>query len=99
MRYDDRFAPFRDATADALLRGPGATPPELREAVARGTPPPELATLVGKIRQHAYKVTDADVDALRARYTEDQLFEIIVATAFGAAEARLRAGLRALEEA
>ena len=96
---NDRFAPLRDATADALLRGPGATPSALREAVAHGTPPDELHVLVEKIRRHAYRVTDADIDGLRSRYSEDQLFEIIVSTAFGAAEARLRAGLRALENA
>ena len=59
MSYVDRFAPFRNATAAALLRGPGATPAELREAVARGTPPPDLVPLVANIRQHAYTVTDA----------------------------------------
>ena len=36
---------------------------------------------------------------LRGRYSEDQLFEVVVSAAFGAAEARLRAGLRALEDA
>jgi SpoVK/Ycf46/Vps4 family AAA+-type ATPase len=95
----DPFASFREATAAALLRGPATTPPELRQAVARGIPPPELATLVEKIRRHAYEVTDQDLDGLRDRYTEDQLFEIVVAAAFGAAEERLAAGRRALDEA
>ncbi len=99
MSYVDRFAPFRNATAAALLRGPGATPAELREAVARGTPPPDLVPLVAKIRQHAYTVTDADLAVLRGHYTENELFEIVVSASFGAAEARLLAGLRALEEA
>ena len=96
---EDRFAALREATAAALLRGPAATPPGLRQAVARGEPPPELSALVEKIRRHAYQVTDSDLDALRGRYTEDQLFEIVVAAAFGAARERLAAGLRALEEA
>ena len=96
---EDRFALLRETTASALLRGPATTPPQLRQAVARGAPPPELATLVDKIRRHAYEVADSDLDALRARYTEDQLFEIVAAAAFGAAQERLAAGLRALEEA
>ncbi len=96
---EDRFAIFREGTAAALLRGPATTSPELREAVALGAPPPELAALVEKIRRNAYKVTDSDLDVLRARYTEDQLFEIVVAAAFGAAQERLAAGRRALDEA
>jgi hypothetical protein len=95
----DRFRELKDATAAALLRGPGASPPELRQACARGEPPDELRALVEKIDRHAYKVTDEDLAALRARYSDDQLFEIIVAAAFGAAARRLDAGLRALEEA
>jgi hypothetical protein len=95
----DPFAAYRNATASAILEGPGSTPAELRRAVARGTPPPELSALVQKIRTRAYTVTDADIDALRSRYTEDELFEIIVAAAFGAAQERLGAVQRALENA
>jgi alkylhydroperoxidase family enzyme len=96
---DDRFAQLRNATASALLEGPGATPAALREAIARGCAPEELATLVQKIRTRACTVTDRDVDSLRERYNEDQLFEVIVSAAFGAAHERLAAALRALEEA
>jgi hypothetical protein len=96
---DDRFAAFRHATAAALLDGSGATPADLRQAIARGNPPPELKTLVEKIRSRAYTVTDQDLDALRTRYTEDQLFEIVVAAAFGAASQRLAAAHKALEDA
>lgn len=81
------------------MSGPGILPPALRRSVARGEPPAELRELVEKIRRHAYRVTDADVDALRPRYSEDELFEIIVAAALGAAEARIEAGLAALAEA
>jgi hypothetical protein len=95
----DRLRELREATAAAVLRGPGATPAELRQACARGEPPAELRALVEKIQRHAYEVTDADVAALRARYSEDELFEVITAAAFGAADRRLAAGLRALEEA
>jgi hypothetical protein len=93
----DRFASLRQATADALLRGPGTVPEELRQAIAAGTPPADLAPLVEKVRSRAYTVTDRDLDVLRARYTEEQLFEIIAAAAWGAASDRLTAVHRALE--
>ncbi len=96
---DDDHGALKEATAAAVLHGPGEAPRALREAVARGEPPEDLREIVEKIRRHAYRVTDEDVAALRARYSEDQIFEIVVAAAFGAADERLRAGLRALEEA
>jgi magnesium-transporting ATPase (P-type) len=55
--------------------------------------------LVQKIRSCRYAVTDQDLDALRNRYTEDQLFEIIVAAAFGVANDQIAAAHRALENA
>jgi alkylhydroperoxidase family enzyme len=95
----DKYDVLRSATARALFETPGKTSPELRQAVAAGTAPPELAALVEKIHSSAYTVTDQDLDVLRQSYTEDQLFEIIVAAAFGAAEQRLAAARRALEMA
>ena len=96
---DDRFASLRNATRAAVLDGRGETPSDLRRAVAKGEAPPNLAVLVEKIRSRAHTVTDADVDALRAHYSDDQLFELIVAATFGAASERLAAARRAREEA
>src|SRR6478672_1697543 len=95
----DRFAPLRNATAAAILESPGTVSAAVRHAIATGQPPDDLAALVQKIRSRAYTVTDQDVDALKSRYTPDQLFEIIVAAAFGAAAERLGAARRALEDA
>jgi hypothetical protein len=95
----DGFDPFRAATRRAILQPGASTPADLRAAVAAGQPPPELATLVDTIRTRPFAVLDADLDALRERFSEDQLFEIIVAAAFGAAEERLAAARRALAEA
>lgn len=88
----------RLATLQSVLHGPGSTPAALRQAVASGDAPEALHTLVQKIRAHAYKVTDEDFDALRPHYTEDQLFELVVATALGAADARLQAAFQALDQ-
>ena len=96
---DDRFASLRNATATALLRGSGATPDTLRQAIAGGSAPPELVALVDKIRSRPYAVTDQDLDSLRSRYSDDELFEIIVAASFGAANDRIVAAHRALEGA
>src|SRR5688500_18050480 len=95
----DKYEVFRSATARALFETPGNTSRELRQSAAVGTAPPELIALVEKIHSCAYTVTDRDLDVLRQSYTEDQLFEIIVAAAFGAAEHRLAAARRALEMA
>jgi alkylhydroperoxidase family enzyme len=96
---EDRFAYLRNTTQAAVLDGGGETPTELRRTVAKGDVPPNLAPLVEKIRLRAHSVTDTDVDGLRAHYSDDQLFELIVAATFGAASERLAAALRALEEA
>jgi hypothetical protein len=89
----------REAIEAAVLRGPGQTSPALRQQAAAGRElPAELAPLVAKIRAHAYRITDEDLTALRGRYSEDELFEVVVAAALGAALHRLDAGLRALGE-
>lgn len=97
MRED--LEALRLATATAALQGPGALPATMRAALARGEAPDALRELLEKVRDHAYDVTDHDLDALRAHYSDDQLFEAVVAMVLGAAEVRLRAGLRALEQA
>ena len=49
------------------------------------------------MREHAYKVVDRDLDALRAAgWSEDALFEATIATAVGEALRRLDAGLASL---
>jgi alkylhydroperoxidase family enzyme len=70
----------------------------LREAAQpERTAPPEFATYLEKVRLHAYKVTDADVQALKdAGFSEDQIFENTVSAAAAAGFERLEAGLGAL---
>ena len=96
---NSRLATLRRATHDAVVEGPGRVDSVVRRHVAHGDPPADLAALVTKIRDHAYRVTDADVDALRAKYSEDQLFELIVAAALGAADHRMQRALAVLEDA
>ena len=95
----DRLSQLLAATRHAVLDSAASTDTAVRRQVASGQPPPDLAVLVQKIRDCAYTVTDDDLDLLRTRYTEDQLFELIVAATIGAAGDRLHAALDAVERA
>jgi alkylhydroperoxidase family enzyme len=70
----------------------------LREAARPERPaPPEFATYLEKVRLHAYKVTDRDVELLKeSGFSEDLIFEHTVSTAVAAGLERLEAGLGAL---
>jgi hypothetical protein len=71
---------------------------ELREAAQPDRPAPrEFAAYLDKVRRHAYKVTDADVEAMKdAGYSDDEIFEQTVAAAVGAGLYRLDKGLACL---
>lgn len=85
---------------ETVLDSRGESDPSVRRAAFEGRAvPPDLQSLIDKIRAHAYKVTDDDLQRVRATYGDDALFEIIVATALGASERRLLAGLEALDDA
>jgi len=59
--------------------------------------PPEFAAYLEKVRLHAYKVTDRDIEALKdLGFTEDEIFEHTVSAAVAAGLERLDAGLAAL---
>ncbi|HEY8408199.1 MAG TPA: hypothetical protein VIK66_09485 [Gaiellaceae bacterium] len=75
---------------DAILETPGALEPAVRRAIYEGDDPPELAPLLDKVRRHAYRITDRDIEGLDA----DVVIEAALAAALGEA---LRARERALE--
>jgi hypothetical protein len=106
-----RYRDHVDRVIRAVLGTPGATDGSLRRAVesraaalgGRSAPvsgptlTPVLEKYVDKVGRHAYKVTDADVDALKAAgYSEDAIFELTLSAALGAAAARLERGLAAV---
>lgn len=96
----DPHAELRDRVVRLVLQGDGDSNAAIRSAAADGRGvPTDLQSLVDKIHQHAYTVTDDDVARLQAKYGDDQMFEIIVSAALGASRKRLMAGLAALEEA
>jgi alkylhydroperoxidase family enzyme len=81
-----------------LLDRPGSLDPAIRRAVGTGGEAPGAAAgYVEKVRLHAYKVTDADIEHLReAGLSEDHIFELTVAAAYGAARLRLDRGMDAM---
>jgi AhpD family alkylhydroperoxidase len=82
----------------AVLNAPAATAPVLRTAVATGDTVPELwRSYAETVRDASYKVTDADIVRLTAAgHTEDQIFEVTVAAALGAALRTFDAGRHAI---
>jgi alkylhydroperoxidase family enzyme len=95
-----RYAGEVAATTHAVLDSAGATQPSVRWAAFHRRMeelPAELRVYVDTVARHAYRVTDADVEALkRAGHSEDAIFEVTAAAALGAAIMRLERGLIAL---
>lgn len=96
-----RHRALLEALRVAALESPGHVDPEVRRAVAgRGNIPKAFTRYVGMIHDHAYRITDRVLaDMRRAGASEDEVFEVTVAAAYGAAGRRLDAGLDALRAA
>jgi hypothetical protein len=108
-----RYAGHVRALLNAVLESEAHSAPALRSAIharatahARGQQPDPHAIPVGlhdyadTVARHAWKVTDADVDALKqAGLSEDAIFEITVCAALGAATGRLRQAYDAMKGA
>jgi hypothetical protein len=91
----DRHAEAMADVRHAILATPGETDPALRRRIAAGEP---AEPYLEKVRRHAYRVAEGDIEAMReAGYSEDEIFELTLAAALGAADTRLAAGLAALE--
>jgi alkylhydroperoxidase family enzyme len=91
---------------ESLLGSPGETDPALRRALLQrartgtGEAPEPLLAFADKIAGQPWTVTDEDFLRLRAAgYSEDQIFEVVLAAALGAGLQRFDAGLRALKNA
>ena len=97
---DKKRAAFQ-ALVDRVLHGAGKSSPEQRgRAFSNADIPQPLESLLGKVAARPAEVTDADFAAAKAAgYTEDQLFEMVVAAAVGQSARQYEAGLAALSEA
>lgn len=90
-----------EALKDRILQGDGASPRELRVRAFNNDELPEpLRALIDKVAKRSAQVTDADfAAALKAGFTEDQLFELVICGAIGESSRHYLAGLTALAEA
>jgi alkylhydroperoxidase family enzyme len=97
----ERLARAADRLRAAVLdRGTATTAEVRRAAYGTGAVDPALADFITKVREHAHRVTDADVGALRSQgLSADAIFEVTVAAALGAAQRRLDAGLALVDTA
>jgi alkylhydroperoxidase family enzyme len=96
----------------SVLDGTAATPTATRQAVLEsakravaepdkplraGAVEPSLTRYVETVARHAYRVTDADVQALKdAGHSEEAIFDITVSAALGSALYRMERGMAAL---
>ena len=101
MPDEDKKRAAHQALVDRVLNGEGKASAELRAgAFGNAGLPPPLDVLIGKVAATPTRVTDADFAAAKAAgFSEDQLFELVVAAAVGQSDRLYEAGLAALAEA
>jgi alkylhydroperoxidase family enzyme len=80
----DRLDHLRAGTLpliDAILGSDGATTPEVRRAAfVGGADDARVAYYLETVQRHAYRVTDSDIDGLRAAGLDDDgIFELTAA--------------------
>jgi hypothetical protein len=92
---------LREAVTRSVLDGPATTSSETRKAAAANAGlDGARKAFVDKVTRTAYKVTDADVAAVKAAgASEDEIFELAVCASIGEAGRQLDAALAALEQA
>lgn len=96
-----KISEARKTLVRRVLEGPGTASHSDRQAAFanRGLTEPVRA-LVEKVALHAWRVTDEDIQAVRASgLSEDQIFEIAVCAAVGESNRQMGAALAALAAA
>jgi hypothetical protein len=85
----------RKAAIARAVEGEGKASTADRGAAFAGT---SEEPLLVKVAEHAYKVTAEDVAAAVQQRSEDEVFELVVCTAYGKASRQLAAALAAIDE-
>jgi uncharacterized peroxidase-related enzyme len=85
----------------SVLDSPAVTDPATRTAAASGGQLPEpWASYAAAVREASYRVTDSDIERFAAAgHSEDEIFEITVAAAVGAALRSLDTGREVIRDA
>ncbi len=101
MPTEDKKRLAHQAMVTRVLEGDGKTPHAQRRGAFDNAGLAEpVKNLVNKVALSAYKITDEDIDAVRASgLSEDQIFELVVCAAIGQATRQYESGLMALEAA
>ena len=101
MAREDKKRSAHRAVVIRVLEGDGrASRAERRAAFENAGLDEPLHTLIGKVARQPTQVSDEDIAAVLASgESEDQLFELVVCAAIGAATRQYEAALHALEEA
>ena len=92
--YGDGVDEGWQRVAAGILETPGALDPAVRRAIYAGDDPADLAPLLEKVRKHAYRITDRDVEGLDA----DVVIEACLAAGLGEALTDRARALEALGE-
>jgi hypothetical protein len=97
---DKKRAAYR-ALVDRVLNAAGKASPEQRaRAFGDAGVPVPLQALISKVAARPAQVSDADFAVAKAAgFSEDQLFELVIAAAVGQSSRLYEAGLAALAEA
>jgi hypothetical protein len=95
----ERLSSAAKTLTQAVLDSPATTPVDLRRAAFEGSlANAELAGYVALVEENAYRVTQTRLSALRnLGMSDDAIFELTVASALGAAQRRLEAGMSLLD--
>lgn len=93
-----KYARLISDLREAVFEGPGQIDPATRRSAATGEALSQpWLSYTAKVRDEPWGVTDSDIEDLKAAgHSEDEIFEMTVAAAVGAALNALGAGLGAL---
>jgi len=101
MVIEDKKRTAHRALVTRVLEGDGRASRTARRSAFENVVPDEpLRTLIDKVARQPTRVSDEDIAAVLASgESEDQIFELVVCAAIGAATRQYETALQALEEA